>query len=212
MFLQEETVFFIDVASLFNLLYLTTLVVVQLSFFLSCVGEIVLKDLTLAYAHELPPAVKDVTVNIKAGEKIGVCGRTGSGKSTITLGLFRMLQHFEGQIVIDGIDISQMSLRPLRSRLAIIPQDPILFQGTVRFNLDPRGVHEDDALWHALEVAQLKNAITALSGGLEGAIVEGEVSFFLRLTVFIQTHPVNFPCWRKPERPEKTHDFRQSVD
>jgi ABC-type multidrug transport system fused ATPase/permease subunit len=137
-------------------------------------GEIGLSDLTLAYAHELPPVVKDVTVSIKAGEKIGVCGRTGSGKSTITLGLFRMLEHFEGQIVVDDIDISQMSLRVLRSRLAIIPQDPILFQGTVRFNLDPRGVHEDEALWHALEVAQLKNAITALSGGLEGAIVEGE--------------------------------------
>ena len=140
-------------------------------------GEIALKDLTLAYAHELPPAVKDVTVDIKAGEKIGVCGRTGSGKSTITLGLFRMLEHFEGRIVIDGIDISQMSLRALRSRLAIIPQDPILFQGTVRFNLDPRVVHEDDALWRALEVAQLKNAISALSGGLDGTIVEGEVAF-----------------------------------
>ena len=122
--------------------------------------------------------IKDVTVDIKAGEKIGVCGRTGSGKSTITLGLFRMLEHFEGQIVIDGIDISRMSLRALRSRLAIIPQDPVLFQGTVRFNLDPRGVHDDDSLWRALEVAQLKNAITALSGGLEGAIVEGK-SFFL---------------------------------
>ena len=122
--------------------------------------------------------IKDVTVDIKAGEKIGVCGRTGSGKSTITLGLFRMLEHFEGQIVIDGIDISRMSLRALRSRLAIIPQDPVLFQGTVRFNLDPRGVHDDDSLWRALEVAQLKNAISALSGGLEGAIVEGK-SFFL---------------------------------
>ncbi|XP_028395271.1 ATP-binding cassette sub-family C member 9-like [Dendronephthya gigantea] len=136
-------------------------------------GEIGLRDLTLAYAHELPPAIKDVSVDIKAGEKIGVCGRTGSGKSTVTLGLFRMLEHFEGHIIIDGIDISQMSLRALRSRLAIIPQDPILFQGTVRFNLDPRGVHEDDALWHVLEVAQLKNAIAALSGGLEGVIVEG---------------------------------------
>ena len=138
-----------------------------------CLGKINLKDLTLAYAHELPPVIKDVTVEIKGGEKIGVCGRTGSGKSTITLGLFRMLEHFEGQIVIDGIDISRMSLRALRSRLAIIPQDPILFQGTVRFNLDPRGVHEDDALWRALEVAQLKNAISALSGGLEGVVVEG---------------------------------------
>ena len=145
---------------------------------LSCAGEIALTDLTLAYAHELPPVIKDVTVDIKAGEKIGVCGRTGSGKSTITLGLFRMLEHFEGQIVIDGIDISRMSLRALRSRLAIIPQDPVLFQGTVRFNLDPRGVHDDDSLWRALEVAQLKNAITALSGGLEGAIVEGK-SFVL---------------------------------
>ena len=124
--------------------------------------------------------IKDVTVDIKAGEKIGVCGRTGSGKSTITLGLFRMLEHFEGQIVIDGIDISRMSLRALRSRLAIIPQDPVLFQGTVRFNLDPRGVHNDDSLWRALEVAQLKNAITALSGGLEGAIVEGKSFFLLR--------------------------------
>ena len=124
--------------------------------------------------------IKDVTVDIKAGEKIGVCGRTGSGKSTITLGLFRMLEHFEGQIVIDGIDISRMSLRALRSRLAIIPQDSVLFQGTVRFNLDPRGVHNDDSLWRALEVAQLKNAITALSGGLEGAIVEGKSFFLLR--------------------------------
>ena len=136
-------------------------------------GEIRMEELTLGYAHDLPPAVKDVTVNVKAGEKIGVCGRTGSGKSTITLGLFRMLEHFEGRIFIDEIDIAKMSLRLLRSRLAIIPQDPILFQGTVRFNLDPRGLHADDALWRVLEVAQLKAAISALDGGLEGVVAEG---------------------------------------
>lgn len=136
-------------------------------------GEICIEELTLAYAHDLPPAIKDVCVNIKAGEKIGVCGRTGSGKSTITLGLFRMLEHFEGRIVIDGLDITKMSLRPLRSRLAIIPQDPILFQGTVRFNLDPQGEHDDDRLWEVLEVAQLKAAISSLSGGLEGVVAEG---------------------------------------
>lgn len=109
--------------------------------------------------------------------KVGICGRTGSGKSSLSLAFFRMVDIFDGKIVIDGIDISKLPLHTLRSRLSIILQDPILFSGSIRFNLDPECKCTDDRLWEALEIAQLKNMVKSLPGGLDATVTEGGENF-----------------------------------
>lgn len=119
-------------------------------------GEIKISNYTTKYRANLDPVLKDIDVNIKPQEKIGVVGRTGAGKSTLTLALFRILEPFEGSISIDGIDISTLGLYDLRSRLAIIPQDAQAFEGTVRSNLDPFNYHTDAEVWRALELSHLK--------------------------------------------------------
>ncbi|KAG0256860.1 hypothetical protein BG011_004280 [Mortierella polycephala] len=113
-------------------------------------GEIVIDHLTMKYAPDTPAVIKDVSFSIKAGEKVGVVGRTGSGKSTFAISLFRFMDPVSGTITIDGIDICKIGLQDLRSNLTIIPQDPILFKGTLRSNLDPFGEREDRELWEAL--------------------------------------------------------------
>jgi len=113
-------------------------------------GEIEVDDLVVTYAPDLPPVLKNLTFTVKANERIGVIGRTGAGKSSLTLALFRFLEAHSGSISIDGIDISKIKLYDLRSRLAIIPQDPVLFSGTVRSNLDPFDQHTDAELRDAL--------------------------------------------------------------
>ncbi|GAB1291415.1 ATP-binding cassette sub-family C member 9 [Apodemus speciosus] len=109
--------------------------------------------------------------------EVGICGRTGSGKSSLSLAFFRMVDIFDGKIVIDGIDISKLPLHTLRSRLSIILQDPILFSGSIRFNLDPECKCTDDRLWEALEIAQLKNMVKSLPGGLDATVTEGGENF-----------------------------------
>ncbi|KAF9298774.1 hypothetical protein BGZ88_004679 [Linnemannia elongata] len=118
-------------------------------------GEIVVDHLTMKYAPEAPAVIKDVSFTIKAGEKVGVVGRTGSGKSTFAISLFRFMDPVGGTITIDGIDICKIGLQDLRSNLTIIPQDPILFKGTLRSNLDPFGEREDRELWEALRRSHL---------------------------------------------------------
>ncbi|KAJ3384810.1 hypothetical protein HDU92_003409 [Lobulomyces angularis] len=113
-------------------------------------GEVEVKDLVIRYAPELPAVLKKISFSTKKFEKIGVVGRTGAGKSTLSLAFFRILPLSEGSISIDGIDISNIGLRDLRSRLTIIPQDPVLFSGTLRSNLDPIEEHDDAAIWAAL--------------------------------------------------------------
>ncbi|XP_070559237.1 ATP-binding cassette sub-family C member 9-like isoform X2 [Ptychodera flava] len=125
-------------------------------------GNIKLEDVSVRYSNELEPVLEDVSVHFKAGEKIGICGRTGSGKSSLTLALFRMIDTYKGRIVIDDVDISHVPLLTLRTRLAIIPQDPVLFSGSVRFNLDPESTKDDVELWEALEIAQLKEIVAEL--------------------------------------------------
>ncbi|XP_030838922.1 ATP-binding cassette sub-family C member 9 isoform X2 [Strongylocentrotus purpuratus] len=129
-------------------------------------GHIVFDSVSARYAKDLDPVLKKVSVHFKAGEKIGICGRTGSGKSSLTLTLFRIIDMFHGEIVIDGINITRLPLKELRTRLAIIPQDPVLFTGTIRFNLDPMGDRTDDEIWQSLEIAQLKTVVTELNLGL----------------------------------------------
>ncbi|KAF9428730.1 hypothetical protein BGZ94_001265, partial [Podila epigama] len=118
-------------------------------------GEIVVKNLVMKYAPETPAVIKNVSFTIKAGEKVGVVGRTGSGKSTFAISLFRFMDPVSGTITIDGIDICKIGLQDLRSNLCIIPQDPILFKGTLRSNLDPFGEREDRELWEALRRSHL---------------------------------------------------------
>ncbi|KAF9213805.1 hypothetical protein BGZ59_004794 [Podila verticillata] len=118
-------------------------------------GEIIVDHLTMKYAPETPEVIKDISFTIKAGEKVGVVGRTGSGKSTLAISLFRFMEPTRGTIHIDGIDICKIGLHDLRSKLTIIPQDPILFKGTLRFNLDPFEEHEDSDLWEALRRSHL---------------------------------------------------------
>lgn len=121
-------------------------------------GAVEFRNVTMSYRPSLPPVLKNISLNIKKGEKIGICGRTGAGKSTIMTALYRLVELSSGSIIIDGIDISTLGLHELRSKLSIIPQDPILFQGTIRSNIDPFGMCEDRVLWEALRKAWLINS------------------------------------------------------
>ncbi|KAF9578851.1 hypothetical protein BGW38_005154, partial [Lunasporangiospora selenospora] len=121
-------------------------------------GEIVVDHLTMRYAPGTPDVIKDISFAVKAGEKVGVVGRTGSGKSTLAISLFRFMDPIRGTIKIDGIDIGKIGLQDLRSNLTIIPQDPILFKGTLRSNLDPFGEREDRELWEALRRTSMRGS------------------------------------------------------
>ncbi|XP_028357050.1 ATP-binding cassette sub-family C member 8 isoform X3 [Physeter macrocephalus] len=140
-------------------------------------GKIQIQNLSVRYDSTLKPVLKHVNALISPGQKIGICGRTGSGKSSFSLAFFRMVDTFEGCIIIDGIDIAKLPLNTLRSRLSIILQDPVLFSGTIRFNLDPEKKCSDSTLWEALEIAQLKLVVKSLPGGLDAIITEGGENF-----------------------------------
>ncbi|KAH8429799.1 ABC transporter C family protein [Aspergillus melleus] len=118
-------------------------------------GDITMKCVSLRYRSDLPRALHGVNLTISGGEKIGIIGRTGAGKSTIISALFQLFPLEEGSIVIDNINIADLDRQSLRSRLAIIPQDPTLFDGTVRSNLDPAEEYADAVLYNALRMASL---------------------------------------------------------
>ncbi|XP_015846686.3 ATP-binding cassette sub-family C member 10 [Peromyscus maniculatus bairdii] len=134
-------------------------------------GSVEFQDVVLVYRPGLPNALDRVTFRVEPGEKLGIVGRTGSGKSSLFLVLFRLLEPSAGRVLLDGVDTSQLELAELRSQLAVIPQEPFLFSGTVRENLDPQGLREDEALWQALEQCHLSEAIVAV-GGLDGELGE----------------------------------------
>lgn len=119
-------------------------------------GTIEFKDYSTRYAENLDLVLKNITFSIKLGEKIGVVGRTGAGKSSLTLALFRMIQPVNGNITIDEIDTTTLLLYDLRHNLSIIPQDSQLFEGTIRQNLNPLGYFTDEEVWKALELSHLK--------------------------------------------------------
>lgn len=144
-------------------------------------GEIVFDDVQMRYRAGLPLVLKGLTIHIAPGERIGIVGRTGAGKSSIMATLFRIVELSGGAINIDGLDISQIGLHDLRSRMAIIPQDPTLFRGTVRSNLDPFDEHTDMEMWSALRQAGLADEASTNQRGitLDTSVQEEGLNFSL---------------------------------
>jgi len=136
-------------------------------------GKVTFKNYSTRYREGLDLVVKNINVTIKPGEKVGIVGRTGAGKSSLTLALFRIIESAEGEIQIDDQNVSEIGLNDLRGRLTIIPQDPILWTGSLRHNLDPLSTHSDDSLWAVLEQSHLKEFFMKQDKGLSFVVQEG---------------------------------------
>lgn len=136
-------------------------------------GNIAYSNYSAAYRDNLDLVLKGINIKIYDGQKIGIVGRTGAGKSTLALALFRIIEPRTGKINLDHVDISKIGLHDLRSKMTIIPQDPVLFAGTLRWNLDPCEDYTDDALWEALEQAHLKDFVATQDAGLDYEVLEG---------------------------------------
>ncbi|RNA42720.1 multidrug resistance-associated 1 [Brachionus plicatilis] len=136
-------------------------------------GHISFDHFSVKYREELDFVLKDINCVISPGEKIGIVGRTGAGKSSLTLALFRILESNYGKIKIDNIDIKKIGLHDLRKKLTIIPQDPVLFSGSLRINLDPFEEYSDDQIWVALDDAHLKSFVQGLDKKLDFECSEG---------------------------------------
>lgn len=122
-------------------------------------GEVEFKDVVMRYRKNLDPALKGLTFKVLSGESCGIVGRTGAGKSSIMVGLFRLVDLTNGCILVDGIDISKIPKSMLRSCLTLVSQDPVVFHNTIRFNLDPFDLYNDNELWFALEQVNLKKTV-----------------------------------------------------
>ncbi|KAJ2584627.1 hypothetical protein GGH95_000247 [Coemansia sp. RSA 1836] len=140
-------------------------------------GVVEFKNYSTRYREGLDLVLKDVSFAVKPREKVGIVGRTGAGKSSLTLALFRIIEAAEGQILLDGEDIAQYGLFDVRSKLSIIPQDPVLFAGTVRENLDPFNSYSDQDIWRALEHAQLADFVRTKDERLEFVVTQGGENF-----------------------------------
>uniref|UniRef100_A0A670Y593 ABC-type glutathione-S-conjugate transporter n=1 Tax=Pseudonaja textilis TaxID=8673 RepID=A0A670Y593_PSETE len=136
-------------------------------------GAIEFRGYSLRYRPELSLALKNINLKIKPQEKVGIVGRTGAGKSSLAMGLLRLVEAADGEIVIDGINIAQMGLHNLRSKITIVPQDPVLFGGSLRENLDPLNQRSDEDIWSALEQTQLKTFVSDLPGQMAYECFEG---------------------------------------
>ena len=129
-------------------------------------GEITFEKVTVQYRPNTPPAVHAFSVHIKPGEMVGVVGRTGSGKTSLAMALFRIVELTSGRILIDGVDLRSVGIHTLRKRMTIIPQDPVLFRSTLRDNIDPSGEFPD---WRVEAVVKE----VGLEGSLFGGVAEG---------------------------------------
>ncbi|KAM6496895.1 metal resistance protein YCF1 [Amanita muscaria] len=136
-------------------------------------GEIEFRNYSARYRPELGLVLRDLSIKIRPSEKIGICGRTGAGKSSMLLALFRIIEPATGTIIIDGVDITKIGLHDLRSAISIVPQTQDLFEGTLRENIDPVGEHTDMDIWTALGQVHLKEFVENLPGALDAAIQEG---------------------------------------
>ncbi|XP_013404197.1 multidrug resistance-associated protein 1 [Lingula anatina] len=135
-------------------------------------GEVQFDQYSVRYRPGLDLVLKNVTFQVEPGEKVGIVGRTGAGKSSLTLALFRIIESAAGSITIDGVKIADIGLHQLRSKITIIPQEPELFSGTLRSNLDPFGLYSDQDVWNALEHAHLKGFVATLPARLQHEISE----------------------------------------
>lgn len=136
-------------------------------------GRISLQGYSTRYRPGLDLVLRDISAEIGGGERVGIVGRTGAGKSSLTLALFRLIEPAAGRILIDGVDIAGLGLHQLRSRLTIIPQDPVLFSGSLRHNLDPFDHYSDEAVWAALRQSHLASFVEGLPAGLGHEVAEG---------------------------------------
>ncbi|KAJ3406096.1 hypothetical protein HDU80_000172 [Chytriomyces hyalinus] len=135
-------------------------------------GKVDVQDLVLRYRPDLPPVLHDVSFTIEAGSKVGIVGRTGAGKSSILTCLLRLFEPEAGSIVIDGVNVQSIGLKELRRKIGVIPQEPVLFSGTIRTNLDPFQEYSDAELWNAIERAGLKETVSAGTDGLDSVVTE----------------------------------------
>lgn len=136
-------------------------------------GAIRFDNFSTRYREGLDLVLDRLDIDVRPAEKVGIVGRTGAGKSSLALSLFRLIEPIDGAIFIDGVDISKIGLHDLRSRLTIIPQEPTLFLGSLRLNLDPFGQHSDEELWSALDAGHLRSFVAEVAGGLDFEVTEG---------------------------------------
>jgi ABC-type multidrug transport system fused ATPase/permease subunit len=135
-------------------------------------GDIAFVNVEARYAKHLPLVLKGFSATVPGGKRVALVGRTGSGKSTVFQALFRFVEITKGEILIDGVNIATIPLERLRSAIAVIPQDPVLFIGTLRRNLDYFGRHTDEAIWNALRRVHLASAVENLPGKLDAQLLE----------------------------------------
>ncbi|XP_063809428.1 ATP-binding cassette sub-family C member 5-like isoform X3 [Pseudophryne corroboree] len=140
-------------------------------------GRITFENVEMRYRDNLPLVLKNISFSIKPQEKIGIVGRTGSGKSSLAMTLFRLVELSGGSIIIDNVCINEIGLEDLRKKLSIIPQEPVLFAGSIRSNLDPMNLYTDEELWKALEKTHMRKHVVQLHGKLHYQVTENGSNF-----------------------------------
>uniref|UniRef100_A0A7S1T954 Probable ATP-dependent transporter ycf16 n=1 Tax=Compsopogon caeruleus TaxID=31354 RepID=A0A7S1T954_9RHOD len=143
------------------------------------VGNVEFRDVVLKYRESQPAVLNQLSFTIEGGQKVGVCGRTGAGKSSLIMALFRMVELSSGQILLDGMNVRSLGLATLRKNITIISQDPALFSDTIRSNVDPFHEHSDSEIWEAIERVSLKELVSSLPLRLDTFVAEDGSNFSL---------------------------------